>query len=370
MLRQGRIESADVWVSEGKITSALNHVDEIIDVSGFILAPGYIDLQINGGFGIDFCSQPQKVAEVAGHLPCCGVTAFLPTVISSPAESYPAILNQLRQAMRAQESACFKNTGAQILGIHLEGPFFSPSFKGAHDLNCLQSAELDPATLYGDLEGVKIMTLAPELAGALGLIAYMHAQGIIVSAGHTAASAKELEAAIQAGLGCATHLFNAMPPFHHREPGIVGAILTHPYLPFTLIADSFHVHAHAIELAWRARADGLILISDAIAALGASATHLGTMGIEVFEGKAVIRGSTTLAGSTHALDSGVRYLWKSTGCSRAAALEAASLKPAQLLGLAPIKGTLEPGADADMIILDDELHVHGCYINGETAWDH
>lgn len=350
VLRQGKIDSAEVWVSEGKIVPPQKSADEVVDVSGLILAPGYIDLQINGSFGIDFTTAPERVGEVAQKLPRYGVTAFLPTVISSPLESYPAILNPLRAAMSHPEKK-----GAAVLGIHLEGPFFNPDFRGAHPSAYIQKHVMT----YGNLEGVKMVTLAPELDGALRLIASLQAQGILVSAGHSSASAEQLDAAIHAGLGCATHLFNAMPPFHHRSPGLVGALLTHPSLPFTLIADSQHVHPQAIQIAWRARPDGLILVSDAI-----SANSLGSTRIEVHDEKAMICGTHTLAGSLQALDSGVRYLWKSTGCSQAEALEAASLKPAKLLGLAPRKGTLEPGADADIILLDDTLHICGCYING------
>ena len=362
VLRQGKIEPADLWVYEEKISTPQLHADQIVDVQGLILAPGYIDLQINGGFGVDFSTTPERVLEVAQKLPRYGVTAFLPTVISSSSDCYPGLLNHLRAAMRQQGKK-----SATALGIHLEGPFFNPSHSGAHDPQCLQRCERGIAATYGSLEDVKMITLAPELEGALNLITALHAQGILVSAGHSSANTIQLDEAIVAGLGCATHLYNAMPPFHHRDPGLVGAVLTHPSLPFTLIADSVHVHPLAIQIAWRCRPEGVILISDAISALGATAARLGTLEIEVIDSKAVIRGTNTLAGSTHALDSCVRFFWESTGCSQAAALEAASLKPAKLLGLAPRKGTLEQGADADILVLDDRLHVRGCYINGQEV---
>ncbi len=359
ILRPGRLIKDGIWVRNGKIIPPQKEADEIIDLDNAILAPGYIDLQINGGFEIDFTEEPERVHEVARELPRYGVTSFLPTLISSAPKRYHTSLKVLREAMNSQKAG-----EATILGIHLEGPFFNPSLARAHNSQYLQSCEKSLEEIYGELGGVKMVTLAPELPGAYDHISSLHRQQIIVSAGHSAATSHQILEAEKAGLGCFTHLFNAMPLFHHRDPGIIGAILCHSTLPFTLIADPHHLHPDAIAIAWKCGDSRLLLVSDAMAGLGARQGRLGEQEITLDSGKATLKGTQTLAGSTQALDSAVRYLWKSTGCSQAAALEAATLRPARLLNLTH-KGNLEIDSDADLIILDDDLHVKRCFLRGQ-----
>jgi len=355
LLRAGKMEREDLWVRDGKIVPPEREADKIVKVDDKILAPGYIDLQINGGFGVDFVTTPEKINQVAKWLPHFGVTSFLPTVVSSPSEKYPLILKQLQAAITLP-----KKHSAHILGIHLEGPFLNPRWAGAHDKMCLQSCDQTLNAVYGDLSGVKMVTLAPELDGALSLIKILRSKGIQVSAGHSCANEWQLLQAIDEGLGCVTHLFNGMPPFHHRDPSLAGAVLTHPSLPFTLIADAKHVHPHTMKIAWSCRPNGVMLISDAI-----EITQLGSQKIEVKEGLPVLSGTHVLAGSASHLDECVRNFWNSTGCPLVEALESASLKPAKFLGLAPFKGTLEIGADADLIVLDQALHIKNTFIKGE-----
>jgi N-acetylglucosamine-6-phosphate deacetylase len=361
LLRGNYLEGGEIWVSSGKIVEKSKIPAEEVDVRGLILAPGYIDMQINGGFGVDLSSEAEKVEEVAQQLPHYGVTSFLPTVITSSQQHYHATIAHLQAKMEVPLK------GAQIVGIHLEGPYLNPRQCGAHNPAFLKSCEFKPDTVYGSLKFVKMVTLAPELEGAYSLILQLKQQGVIISAGHTCATSHQMEAAIAAGVGCVTHLFNAMSAFHHREPGVVGTVLTHPTLSFSVIGDPCHIHPKALKLAWCARPSGLILISDAMAGLGRPAGNmrLSSMNVEVKEGKAYLKGTERLAGSIIGLDSAVRYLYAVTGCSQAEALQAATGKPATLLGLLPKKGTLDIGADADFNLLDDNLFVKTTYIRGK-----
>lgn len=365
VLRDHELKEEELWVKNGKIISSQQHCDVSIDVEGAIIAPGYIDLQINGGFGVDFLREPERVEEVAKRLPKYGVTSFLPTLVSAKHEDYRRVLDCLREKMEKQQE------GAKILGFHLEGPFFSPEMCRAHDPSLLLSCEkfTVPEEVYGSLTGVRIVTLAPELPNAENMIQKLKKQGIIVSAGHSKASSAQLENAVHLGIGLVTHLFNGMPSFHHRDPGIVGAVLTHPDLPFLLIGDRHHLDPKALKLAWNTRSNGLILVTDAISALGLKEGiyNLGPLEVEVRSAQALIKGTHVIAGSTVSLDRAVQYLQQSTGCSVVSAIEAASLKPAELLGISDRKGSLHVGADADFNLLDPDLTVQACFIGGALS---
>lgn len=339
LLRHHKLIQEDLWIQDNKIISPQQQADKVIDANGLIVAPGYIDLQINGAQDIDIVSQPERVGELAKVLRQHGVTSFLPTLISSKKERYQKAI-RLLQPREA------------ILGIHLEGPYFNPERKGAHDpSNIIPSLE-SFEELYSNLNGIKLITLAPELPGALEAIRALSKKGIIVSAGHSNATFRQMEEAQEAGLKMVTHLFNGMGTFHHREPGIIGTALSQKGLFYSIIADGAHVHPMALKMAWNANPDGLILISDAIAS-----NLLGDMKVEIVDDTAYIAGTRTLAGSTLLLDGAVRYFKQATDCSVVEALEAASLKPAMLLGIEKTKGTLNIGADADIIFLNDDLFV-------------
>jgi len=360
ILRENAFEKGELWVSEGKIIQKSKSPTDEVDVQDMLIAPGYIDLQINGGFGVDFSLEAEKIGEVAQQLPQFGVTSFLPTLISSAPEHYRVAIAQIQAKMT------FPTSGAQILGIHLEGPFLNPLQKGAHRPKYLKKCSTSLQEVYANLENVKMVTLAPELDGASVLISEFRKRGIVISAGHTCATLQQMEEAIVQGVGCVTHLFNAMNAFHHREPGVIGAVLTHHTLPFSMIGDPYHIHPKVFQMVWQIRGHDLILVSDAMAALGlASGTYkLGTMEVEVRDGGAYLKGTEKLAGSIIGLDSAVRYLHASTGCTQAEAIRAATVKPAVLLGLLPKKGTLEIGADADFNFLDDYLFVRATYVSG------
>jgi N-acetylglucosamine-6-phosphate deacetylase len=354
----------ELWTANGKIIPQQEKADHEMDVKGLIIAPGYIDLQINGGFGIDFSVQPDRVKQVATLLPRYGVTSFLPTLISLKKEQYPFSISLLQPSQGGAN-------GATILGIHLEGPFFNPVKNGAHHPDLMRDFnESSLEEYFGNLDGVIMVTLAPEIPGALSAIRYLKSRNIIVSAGHTNATYEEAIEGIQAGISVATHLFNAMTPFHHRAPGIVGAIFADNSIFYSMIADGFHLHSAILKLAWKTHPKGLFLVTDAIEALGLpkGIYHLGKLKIEVQNECAYLLGTQTIAGSVLSMDTAVRYFQKSTNCSLVEAIEVASLRPAQVLGIQESKGTLKEGADADFLILDDNLYVQACYIAGQCAW--
>lgn len=364
VLRNHTLIHEDFWVKDGKIISPREISDYEVDVQGLIIAPGYLDLQINGAFGIDFSVQPDQVLRVAELLPQYGVTSFLPTLVSCGKKDYLELIPHLQPAPGGAH-------GSSILGIHLEGPYFASGKHGAHNQNLIISPINHPLEdCYGNLEGVKMITFAPELPGGLSLIQDLKSRNIVVSAGHTNATYEEANAAIHEGMTMATHLFNAMPGIHHRNPGIIEAVLTNESMFYSIIADNIHVKPSIIDLAWRCNPKGLCLITDAMQALGQSPGIycLGTMMVDVGTSGAYICGTQTLAGSVLSLDEAVRNFRKSTNCSLVDSVEAASLKPAQVLGIDNVKGNLNVESDADFIIVDDGLNVHACYVAGQLAW--
>lgn len=364
VLTKNGFERTDLWCDRGKIVAPADAAAESIDAQGLIVAPGYIDLQINGAYGVDFTTQPEKVGDAARKLPLHGVTAFLPTILSSPRGDYRRAINMLQPRPISE--------GASILGIHLEGPFFNPLYAGAHAKGCLATLGdgSDIHAYYGALTGVKIVTLAPELPHMLEAISLLKAKKIIAAIGHSAAGAEIIDGAVERGAGLITHLFNAMPPFHHRQPGLIDEALLARRVPYTLICDGVHLGRQAVKMAWALNPEGLILVSDAMEALGLppGKHRLGQRDV-VIEGQAArLAGAETLAGTVVGMDSAVRYLCEAAECSAQQAIEAASLRPAMLLGLAGAKGSLKVGADADFIFLDDALHVRAAFVLGRRLY--
>lgn len=359
LLRKHTLQPEDLWVQGGKVVAPSLEADQEVNVVGKIVAPGYIDLQLNGAYGVDFLRNPEKWTYVATRLPRTGVTAFLATIISSSQEVYQHTISCLQPQ---------RGPHASLLGIHLEGPFINRAFAGAHDpVYLLDRCDL---AVYHSLQGVKLVTLAPELPQAYEVIKKLSHQGIAVALGHTNATIAETAGACTCGARMVTHLFNAMRPFHHREPGIIGKALTDPDLFYGIIADGLHVHPSVLHMAWKANPTGLCLVTDSMEACGLpeGSYHLGTQSIDVSSQKATLANTKTLAGSLLTLDQAVKNLILSTGCPIPAALEAASLRPAQMLQIAETKGHLDIGADADFLFLDEELNVQATYIGGSQVY--
>lgn len=382
LLRDSKIITDDLWVRDGKIIDPRIifweeqvKADVQIDCNNVIICPGFIDVQINGGFGVDFSSDTDKLEEglvtVAKGLLQHGVTSFCPTIVTSTQQSYNEILKTVKRTPGGEN-------GAEILGAHLEGPFLNPDMKGAHKAHLMRQISTKGAQemedFYGTLDHVSIVTLAPELAGEnMESIKQLVQRNIVVSIGHSAANEEIAEQAAKKGATFITHLFNAMLPFHHRDPGIVG-LLTSYDIPkpmfYGLIADGIHTHPTATRIAHRSHPTGLVLITDAIAALGlAPGLHkLGPMQVEIDHEKATLQGTNTLAGSIASMDVCIQRFKKMSGCTIVEALEGATLHPAQLLQIEHRKGILNYNSDADLVFVDDDLNVHATFIAGEPVW--
>lgn len=331
-----------------------------IDGSGLLLAPGFIDLQLNGAFGMDFTAEPESIWQVAAQLPQYGVTTFLPTIITAPLES----IQQAQTVLAAGPPAEF--SGALPLGLHLEGPFLNPAKKGAHNPIYLREPALEATSEWSPESGVRLVTLAPELPSALALIEQLAANDVVVSAGHTLADFQQAQTAINHGVRYGTHLFNAMTGLHHRRPGIVPALLNDPRVTIGIIPDGIHVHPSLVHLAWQMGNVRLNLVTDAMAALGMppGSYQLGDYAVTVTAEKAQLADGT-LAGSILSLDQAVRNLMQFTGCSLTDALQTVTTTPASLLRIDQHKGHIKPGYDADLVLLTHEFEVKATMVDGQ-----
>jgi N-acetylglucosamine-6-phosphate deacetylase len=339
------LEAADVIVSNGVITSIgppqgrPGATGEVLDAKGLLIAPGFVDLQCNGGYGIDLAMEPERLWELAALLPRQGVTSFLPTIVSSP----PGIVDRALSAIRRRPGG-FR--GAEPIGLHLEGPMLNPARRGAHVQANLRSASLALIEGWSRAAGVAMVTLAPELRGALEVIRTLRHRGVVVSAGHTDATTTEMVAALDAGVTMCTHLFNAMAPFAHREPGPVGVTLADERITAGLIVDGLHVHPTAVAAAWTALGPNrLAIVTDSVATPEEARTPSGR-----------------LAGSVVPIDEAVRNLVAFTRCSSIEAVGCASTTPARLLAAAT--GRVVAGAPADLVLLTSDLYVAGVVVAG------
>jgi N-acetylglucosamine-6-phosphate deacetylase len=356
LLPGGLVADATVAVADGRIVEASGAPDVVLP-SG-VLAPGLIDLQVNGCFGIDFARDEDWSTAVA-RLPETGVTGFLPTFITAPLDELVAGLRRVPRSL----------PGARVLGVHVEGPFLSPERRGAHDaaLMCDPTpprieALLEPGTMA-------LITLAPERAGAMEAIARLASAGVLVSVGHSDARADVVAAAADAGARKVTHLFNAQRGIHHREPGVAGAALADDRLACGLILDGHHVVETVARVAFAAAGGRIALVTDAIAAAGMppGVYELGGEPVILREGKPPVRSDGTLAGAALRLDNAVARA-VAIGVPPAMALEAASRVPADLLGRGDM-GRIEVGAAADLVWLDDAYRARATWVGGELVYD-
>jgi N-acetylglucosamine-6-phosphate deacetylase len=342
-IADGELVRGDVEIGDGRVAA----LGLAISNGRGIAAPGFVDLQVNGFGGVDFLDADAEGYSRAGEaLLETGVTSFLPTFVTAPEARIRAALSVLP----------VEAGGARVLGAHLEGPFISPSQLGVHSESdrCDPDAELLDRLL--DSGPVRLVTLAPELPGAHELVELLLHRGIAVSYGHSDATAQQAEVAFDLGARAVTHVFNAMRPFHHREPGLAGAALARSDVVVQLILDGVHVAPMAAAIAWRAAAGRVALVTDAMAGagLGDGEYRLGGVTVEVRDG--VARGPTgALAGSTLTMVEAVRNL-HALGASLEAAVGAATEVPARVLGLTTA-GRLGVELPADIVVLDDELEV-------------
>jgi N-acetylglucosamine-6-phosphate deacetylase len=355
---------ADVSIEGGLITSVgkMGQVGRLdFDATGLVVAPGLIDLQVNGVAGHDVSSHPDSIWPAGEWLATTGVTAYLPTVITG-SDPEPAI-----KVMLAGPPSGFR--GALPLGLHLEGPFLAAEARGTHSDAFLRPPSLEEAQSWAQSGVVTMVTLAPELPGATEVIRVLRAAGVVAAAGHSLATYDEAASAAAAGVTHGTHLFNAMPPLHHRAPGLAGFLLTEPGLTAGVIADGVHLHPAMVTLAWRALGpDRLVLVTDAVAAagLGDGDHPLGPMAVTV-EGGVTVGPDGQLAGSVLTLDQAVRNLVRFTGCRLDQAIVAASTVPARVIG-DTTRGRVAVGARADLTIFDLDGDVIATIIGGQVVF--
>ena len=346
------------WVGRGRPPEKAD--EELTAGPGELIAPGFVDLQVNGFAGHDAAAGADSIAAISQALPATGVTAFLPTIISEPVE--------VGAEFAATVGAAAEATGARVLGAHIEGPFLNPSFRGAH----LRAHLAEPTARNVDAvlaARPRLITLAPELPGALAAIERLQRAGIVVAAGHTGADFEQGRKAIAAGVRFATHIYNAMPPVHHRRPGIALALLLDPRVTTGLIADGEHVHPSVCEQLLRVKgASRIALTTDQTSAAGAPPGSYSLSGRAVHsDGRVVRLEDGTLAGSAAAMPDLVRLMARLPGMTPARAVSLASTAPARVLG-ERLLGRIGEGACADIVILDAELRPRLTMIRGAVIF--
>ena len=375
------IENALVFVEDGLITAVSSRgerevpknatvIDFTSSLPGEILAPGFVDIHMHGGAGLDVMrASPADLPRLNRFLTTHGVTGYFPTTVTASLDETCAALERIAGTIEAAENSAASNgdaVEARPLGIHLEGPFLSHKRRGVHPPECLLEPTLEVfERLWQAARGhVRMMTIAPELPGALEVIAEAAKRNVCVSIGHSDAVLEAARAGVKAGARHATHTFNAMRPLDHRDPGILGEVLTDGQINADIIVDGIHVAPEVVQLFLQAKGvERAVLITDATAAAGMpdGTYQLGPIQVEVKDGKCTADGK--LAGSVLTMDRAVRNVTQFAGWSLRDAVRAATLNSARAAGLTR-HGSLVPGAEANIVVLSDAGEVQKTMIRG------
>lgn len=382
------VSDAAVWICAGRVAYAGPRSGlprrpagaQRVDVRGGFIAPGFVDLHVHGGGGADTMEASMEgLRRMSLAHAACGTTTLLCTTVTASEPQLTAAIRAARSAASAAAEALAQAVpgegggeaagiwGARIVGVHLEGPYLNPERKGAQnpaymrdpslaELARLVEAGGSPPAEFEGRPFVRLMTLAPERRGALEAVRWLRQAGVAVALGHSAADETTVREAIEAGASQVTHLFNGMPPFHHRSPGLSGVALADDRLVVQLIPDGVHVHPTALRVAFRARGPcGIALITDALApmGLGEGRFRLGDFEVEVRDGACRLEDGT-LAGSILGLGDGVRNMVRWAGATVAEAVTMASRVPAACLGVSEKLGTLRAGAMGDAVVLEPD----------------
>lgn len=339
---------------------------QTIDARACTLVPGFVDVHVHGAGGCDVMdADPEALSTVAVALARYGTTSFVPTTVTAAPDHIVGAVERISSFIRAMAHRTDRAAAAEPLGVHLEGPFLSPARRGVHPPEWIAAPSLELLTRFTAGAPVRILTLAPEIPGALDLVDAARRMQIVASMGHTDATYDQAKLAIHRGASHAAHVYNAMRPFSHRDSGVIGAVLTAPEVTAELIADGVHVDAAAMRLLLAAKGvERTILVSDGTAAAGMpdGRYRLGTLEVSVAGG--VCRNSEgRLAGSTLTLDRAVRTI-AGLGIPLNDAVRMATLNPARLLSEERRKGVIAPGADADIVLLDENLAVRRVVCRG------
>lgn len=361
-----RIEKGSVLINNGKIQKinpTKMESQEIIDGKGLYLSPGFIDVHIHGAGGCDTMDGEEKSLNTISKLIArYGTTSFLPTTMTCSIEDINKAIENINTCMQ-------KGTeGAQILGVHLEGPFINPAMIGAQNPSYIEKPSIATfnAMVGEHINVIKCITLAPELEGSLELIEYLNSLGIVISIGHSRATYAEALAGIRKGIGHSTHLFNAMTPLNHREPGIVGAIFDTDITTET-ISDGIHISYPALRIAYKQKSfEKVLLITDAMMACGMKEGEYSLGGQEVFvkDGAARLK-KGNLAGSILTLDKAIRNVYKNCNCELYDVVKMATYNGAVHCGVQHNKGLIKEGYDADLVLFDDDINVYKVIIGGK-----
>src|SRR5271156_949047 len=373
---QEELRDCVIVVEAGRITG-IGHRDEVhippgakdYVASGMTVVPGFVDVHIHGAGGHDVMEGDSAALDkITSTVARFGTTSIVATTVTAPVEDTCRSLEGIAQYIHTHESTADNSRfGADILGIHLEGPFINPERRGVHPAESIAAPSVEILEKFRAAAGgfIKILTVAPEMPGALKLIAAAIADGIVVALGHTDADYEQARAAIQAGARHAVHVYNAMRPFTHRDPGVISAIMTDTEVTAEIIADGVHVAGPAIQVLVGTKGfDTVLLVSDGTSATGMrdGKYRLGNFEVTVKDG--VCRNSEgKLAGSTLTLDRALRYMVE-VGVPFVDAVRMATILPARRLGLAGKKGILAIGSDADLVVLTPDMHVAGVMTRG------
>jgi N-acetylglucosamine-6-phosphate deacetylase len=372
------IEGGSIVIEDGKIVDVLDksyrtaeqakHLG-IVDAKNMVVIPGMIDIHthgLQGGSALD--GTPESILKMAFFFPQYGVTGFLPSTTAEPEQ---ILLSAAKAIARIAESGAAPNR-AEVLGINLEGPFISKAKPGAQLVDFIRDPDINEFNQIYSESGrmVKLITVAPELNGALDFIKKVKATGVTVAAGHSNATYEEMIAGIDAGITHASHTFNAMREFKHRDPGILAAILVRDDVTAELIADNVHVHEGAMRLLIKTKGAGkLVLVSDSMPLAGLPDGKHDLMGIKVEKKNGVITLPTgQLAGSAVTLDRSLKIVVSQLGLSLLDAVRMVTLNPARVIKVDNRKGSIEKGKDADIVLLKkDDLSVYATIIKGQVV---
>jgi N-acetylglucosamine-6-phosphate deacetylase len=374
LITGGRVATPDgvldpgwVLVDDGKISSVgsgdppARPDATVTDATGSWVLPGFVDIHCHGGGGAAFTTaDPAHVRQVVDAHTAHGTTTMLASLVTRPV---PELVEQVAALADLVQDGL-------VAGVHLEGPFLSAARCGAHDPAILRPP--DPVSVDALLAAgrgtIRMVTIAPELEGAVPAVKRLVDSGVIAAIGHTDALAEDVVPAVDAGASVATHLFNGMRPLHHREPGPIGVLLDDERVTVELICDLVHLHPTVVRLAARhAGAGRTVLITDAIAAAAAGdgVYDIGGLEVNVTDGVPTLAGGGSLAGSTLTMDAAFRNLVQSCGLGVLDAVAAAATRPAELLGLGNVAGRLAAGYAADVVLLNDALHPTSVMRRGE-----
>ncbi len=365
----GRFQEGDLLVEDGRI-AAFGDLPRagipVKDLGGRMLVPGFLDLHTHGGDGVDVnAATADDLGKIGRFFARHGTTGWLCSILTDTREQTLWCISQARAAMVRPVD------GAQLLGIHLEGPFLSHEYKGAMPEHLLRRGDVKLFHQYQQAAqgAIRYMTVSPEVEGVADLIAALAGQ-VAIAIGHSGADYETSIRAIEAGAACCTHTFNAMGLFHQHRPGIMGAVLERPVY-CEAICDGRHLHPGAVRMLLACKGwDKVVAVTDSIQAAGLPDGHykLGVNDVVVEDGDAKLAGSGVRAGSTLTTGQALKNLVQFTGVSVARVLPLLTSNPARLAGLSYRKGSIAPGKDADLVVLDEELNVKETYVAGRCVY--